>query len=99
MSQRSEFCALAQEWADTLDAQIPCLSGLQALERRDRVRIRCRNSRVLEGSINLDASLRPVCPNVARWDYGIGLAEGDVRIIWVEVHPAETSEVSAILKN
>lgn len=98
MSQPSQFCALVQVWAQILNVQIPCLPGLQALEARNRARIRCRNSRALDGSINLDASLQIAWPHAARWDYGIGLAEDDLSVIWVEVHPAETSEVSAILQ-
>jgi hypothetical protein len=73
--------------------------GLQALERKDRVRIKCDNTRVIAGSIHLDHALRDAHPQESRWDYGIGI-EIDIkhdRVIWLEVHPASTSTIDTVV--
>ena len=46
----------------------------------------------------LDAALRQHYPNAPRWDYGIGIQKGKPYAIWVEVHPADTSNVDEVLK-
>lgn len=52
-------------------------------------------------SVNLDDSLRdrPKYRHASRWDYGLGFREspGQECAIWIEVHPASTSEVSTVL--
>ena len=73
--------------------------GKQALENKHRHLVECDDSRRLTGSIDLDAALVRQRPNDRRWDYGLGYkpAKGRERAIWVEVHSAKTSEVSAVL--
>lgn len=73
--------------------------GLQALQQSDRSKIECKNPRALAGSVNLDATLRDSLPDMPRWDYGIGvhLDKNNDRVIWVEVHPASTLHIDAIL--
>jgi hypothetical protein len=76
-------------------------AGLQALKENDRELIRCKNTRSLTGSINLDEALKPYYPNKARWDYGIGIARSpqSEEAIWIEVHSASSSEdVKKVLK-
>ena len=71
--------------------------GKQALKGEYRNRVTCADSRRLTGSIALEDSLHgvphPVLSNP--WDYGLGFREtdGHEAAIWVEVHPASTSEV------
>jgi len=36
--------------------------------------------------------------NDARWDYGIGIQKGKPWTLWVEVYPADTSNVDEVLK-
>lgn len=74
--------------------------GLQALRSRDRARIRCTNSRLLAGSVDLDAALRAELPNDPRWDYAIGLrlSPANDGVVWIEVHPACTSDVKQLLR-
>jgi hypothetical protein len=74
-------------------------SGISAMEGVDRPRITATDPRVFTHSLNLDKSLKPTQPNAARWDYGIGLKikSKRERAIWVEVHPASTSEVKKML--
>lgn len=78
--------------------------GKQALENKHRGKVSCTDSRRLTGSIFLDSALEKV-PGYAdkpRWDYGLGYkpekGKGQECAVWVEVHSAKTSEVSAVLK-
>jgi hypothetical protein len=72
--------------------------GLQALGTNSK-RVTVAKPRKAVHSIALDESLKAQYPNAPRWDYGIGLQENKVeRIAWVEVHPATSSEVDAVLK-
>lgn len=64
--------------------------------------VQCSTTRRLTGSVALDAELRrdPSHSRAARWDYGIGYASpaGVERALWIEIHPANTSEVSRVLE-
>ena len=72
-------------------------AGLKALTAAHRKRIQQGEARIL-GSINLDRALCQRYPNEPRWDYGIGIQKGSKPFaIWVEVHPASTSNVSEVL--
>ena len=72
-------------------------AGLKALTAAHRKRIQQGEARIL-GSINLDGALCQRYPNEPRWDYGIGIQKGSKPFaIWVEVHPASTSNVSEVL--
>jgi hypothetical protein len=72
-------------------------AGLKALTAAHRKRIQQGEVRIL-GSINLDGALCQRYPNEPRWDYGIGIQKGSKPFaIWVEVHPASTSNVSEVL--
>jgi hypothetical protein len=52
----------------------------------------------LTGSVALDDVLKAKYPNDSRWDYGIGLRKGKREAaVWIEVHPASTSEVTWVL--
>lgn len=78
-------------FAESLTATHPVLvsqPGLQDLQATDRARIRRKDPRSLEGSCNLDAQLRQVCPEEPRWDYAVAY-EG--RVWFIEVHPADSS--------
>ncbi len=74
--------------------------GLQGIRHDDRQRIHCSTPRLLGGSLNLDEALRTANANDPRWDYGIGVrisARGDI-VIWLEVHPASSLHIDAVLK-
>jgi len=67
--------------------------GLQALGRYSD-KVRCRDPRRFTGSVDLNEAF----PN-SPWDYGIGFLEGRQEVaIWIEPHPAYTSEVAIFLK-
>ncbi|WP_155815911.1 hypothetical protein [Rhodothermus marinus] len=74
--------------------------GLQALPKRARAKLKYRDSRKLTGSIDLDGALADVCPNAPRWDYGLGIADasGREQALWIELHPATTSEIGVVLQ-
>ncbi|MCG3154869.1 MAG: hypothetical protein DKINENOH_01465 [bacterium] len=74
--------------------------GLQALAKRDRERIRCRNSRMLAGSLALEQALLMALRNAPLWDYAVGihLQDGRDEVKWIEVHPASHSHLDEVLK-
>lgn len=74
--------------------------GKQALKGEHRQRVRCRVPSRITGSIDVDAALADAQPQASRWDYGIGYRppHGDERALWVEVHPAATSDVDTVLR-
>ncbi|MDP1611416.1 MAG: hypothetical protein Q8M11_10175 [Sulfuritalea sp.] len=75
--------------------------GLQALKNEHRAAIKPKAPRRITGSLDLDAAMAATAPHAHRWDYGIGLelADGSGEVaVWVEVHPASTSEVARVLK-
>ncbi len=76
--------------------------GKQALSRGHRAQVQCNDEARWTGSIELDEALRaePQHASASRWDYGLGYKnpEGLESALWVEVHPAETGEVSTVLK-
>lgn len=72
--------------------------GLQALPATDRDKISCDRPQNLTGSINLDGALEVERPHAPRWDYGIGYRTAHrERAIWVEVHPASSTSIHAML--
>lgn len=77
--------------------------GKQALEKRHRGLVDCKDTQRLTGSIDLDLALarQPGYVNAARWDYGLGYRPPTGKreqAVWIEVHSATTGEVSAVLK-
>lgn len=83
--------------APVCDAYRP---GKQALKGEHRDLIRCRDTRRFTGSIDLEAALADDAQAANLWDYGIGVRlRGDSEhAIWVEIHPAATTEVSTFLR-
>jgi hypothetical protein len=71
--------------------------GPKALKGRDRGRISCE-SRLLRGSVDVDAALRDAFPNAARWDYAIGIKRNaHDSVVWLEVHPASSRHIDDVL--
>jgi hypothetical protein len=69
-------------------------SGLSALGQYSR-KVSCKNPRLLEGSIDIDTCTEKKYPTDNRWDYALSYSQ---KIYFVEVHPANTSEIDAVLK-
>ncbi|UQA55528.1 hypothetical protein [Polyangium aurulentum] len=76
--------------------------GKQALSKEHRAQVLCKDEARWTGSIDLDAALAKVPEHASanRWDYGLGYQgpEGLESALWVEVHPAETGEVSTVIR-
>ncbi len=76
-------------------------TGKQALSRAHRAQVVCEDETRWTGSIELDEALEqdPAHGNANRWDYGLGYKDPDGResAVWVEVHSAETGEVSTVI--
>lgn len=84
-----------------LDQEPHFALGLQALKGEHRGAIRPKSPRRITGSLDLEKAMKSTDPRAPLWDYGIGLelANGNGEVaIWVEVHPASTSEVARVLK-
>jgi hypothetical protein len=75
--------------------------GKQALKRDHARQVQCADEKRWSGSIDLDAALerRSQFAQSSRWDYGLGYIDPNGRecAVWVEVHSAETGEVSTVI--
>lgn len=70
-------------------------AGLQALKEGDRQLIATEDTRLLEGSVDIDTCTLKKRYDEARWDYAIGYGG---QAYFVEIHPADTSNVSEMIK-
>lgn len=77
----------------TPDISTAYRSGIQALKRSDRGVFDVADTRLLDGSVDIDTAVKEKYPNDNRWDYAIGYSG---KVCYVEVHPAYTSEVSVV---
>ena len=68
--------------------------GLQALGSYS-VKVKPTDTKKCEGSVDIDAAVKAVYPEESRWDYAIGY---DGKTYFIEVHSAETSQVTPVLK-
>ena len=68
--------------------------GLGALREYSGV-ICAKQTRGLEGSVDIDTCTRDLYPEDPRWDYAVG-CQG--KVYYVEVHPAYTSQVKKMLE-
>lgn len=74
--------------------------GMRAVSHVNREKIRPQNSRSLTGSVDLDKDLRDQFPAEHRWDYVVGYkgCDGEEKAFFIEVHPAETSEIKTVIR-
>lgn len=68
--------------------------GLQAL-KGNSTKVATGNPGKLSGSVDIDECTKHIYPNDARWDYAIGY---DNEAWFLEVHPANTSNVKEMVK-
>jgi hypothetical protein len=73
--------------------------GLQAVSPANREKIRPKNTRSVTGSVDIDKDLENKFPTGNRWDYAVGYRGSDniERTFFIEVHPAETSEIRCVV--
>ena len=69
--------------------------GLQAIESADITAIKVKNTRSVNGSLNIDKETHDLYPNSPRWDYAVSYAS---KVHYIEVHPASTSNISEMSK-
>lgn len=72
-----------------------CKAGLQAIKKDNRNKIIVPDSKLLGSSVDLDNALKTIISQENRWDYGF---EYDHYFIFIEIHPAETSQIDCICK-
>lgn len=68
--------------------------GFQAIKNCDRKYYSAKNTKLLDGSVDIDKCTIDLYPDDARWDYAIGY---NGKVHFSEVHPASTSNVQEIL--
>lgn len=68
--------------------------GLQALENGDAGCVKVGNSRLVDGSVNIDESLKKKYPKANRWDYVFSY---NGKAYYVEVHPATDGQVKVMM--
>ncbi len=69
--------------------------GLRAMEGKDKDAVRVTDPQKVDGSLNIDRSTKNLYPQEPRWDYAVGY---DGKVCYVEVHPANTSNIPEVLK-
>jgi hypothetical protein len=69
-------------------------NGLQALGSNSS-KVKPPDTRKCEGSVNIDDAIERQFPSSNRWDYAVGY---NGRTYFIEVHPADTSEVKTVLE-
>jgi len=74
--------------------------GFQALKKSEgKDKISCADNRKLLGSVNIDDDCRQAYPNSSRWDYLVGISQGNKPVAhYIEVHTANSREVSRLKK-
>lgn len=72
-----------------------CKAGLQAIKKENRNKILVPNSKLFGHSLDIDEALKTIISQDNRWDYGF---EYDHYFIFIEIHPAETSQIDCICK-
>jgi hypothetical protein len=77
-----------------------CLAGKQGMKGGHRGLVYCADTKRFLGSFDLDRAYAGAQPNANHWDYGLGFKEKnkDEVMVWLEVHPATTSEVNIFLR-
>ena len=89
------ICAFRMAVEETPDVANGYCPGLQALENVDKGAVKLKYKRKVDGSLNIDKETKLLYPNDPRWDYAVGY---DGKVFFVEVHPANTSNISEMAK-
>jgi hypothetical protein len=85
-----EFKAAVEATSDIKNCYQPGLKGLGSY----RTKLSLGNSSLCDGSVDIDECVKGKYPNANRWDYCFGYNN---EAYFVEVHSANTSEVSTML--
>lgn len=88
-------CSFRKAIENTPDVQHGYREGLQAIVKADKRAVMVKDARRLDGSLNIDEETKMLYPNESRWDYAVGY---DGKVYYVEVHPANTSNIEEMIK-
>lgn len=88
--ERSQFQIAIES---TPDISFGYQKGLQALRKNEKDKVKAANTRLIDGSIDIDKAVSNLYPNENRWDYAFGYSG---KVCYVEIHPACTSDVSTM---
>ncbi len=91
---KSRKCAFQEAVEKTEDVKDGFRIGKQAIKNTDRPKIEATDSQKFQGSLDIDSQVKSFYPHDPRWDYAICYAD---TMYYVEVHPAETSEVDKMI--
>lgn len=95
MSKKAEKPLTFKEAVESTEEVNKCYqSGLKALGKYS-VKVALQDTTKCEGSIDIDEGVTQKYPNDNRWDYAFSYKS---EVFFVEVHSANTGEVSVVLK-
>jgi len=69
-------------------------TGLNAVDKKYRSKIQVSDTRLLDGSIDIDSCTTRLYPNDNRWDYAFSYNQ---KVYFVEFHSAKTRETAVVL--
>lgn len=79
---------------NTPDVRGHFCNGLSAMGANS-VKVKPNNNKLIDGSLDIDSATHSLYPNESRWDYAISYGNN---VYYIEVHPANTSNVSEVIK-
>lgn len=92
--RRSAKCAFQKAVDNTEEVKGGFCDGKKAIKNSDQEKIKVVNVWKIQGSLDIDTRVKVLYPNDPRWDYALSY---DNRMYYVEIHPAETSEVDKVV--
>lgn len=69
-------------------------SGLSAMKSNSKS-IHVADTKLIDGSVDIDEAVKVIRPDESRWDYVIGYSN---EAFFIEVHPADTKNVDEMVK-
>lgn len=87
-------CIFQEAVEKTPDVRNGFCAGKQAIKNSDRSKIEAADDRKLQGSLDIDSQVKSLYPQEPRWDYALSY---DNIMYYIEIHPAETSEVDKVV--
>ncbi len=87
-------CAFQVAVENTEEVKNGFCVGKQAIKNVDRSKIAATDNKKLQGSLDIDTLVKALYPREPRWDYALSY---DNKIYFVEIHPAETSQVDRLV--
>lgn len=90
----SKICSFKEAVSKCQEIQSALQPGLTALGGNSKV-VKPKDSKSIDGSVDIDSALKIKYPTESRWDYVVGYAD---EALFIEVHPADTSNVEEMVK-